>query len=227
MRRHVFSVMLTGAALLAATSILPVAAEDAKAKQAEADANVKKAEADAAAAKADVKEAKAEAKVAEKEAKADDKRKEIDGAEKDAVAMLLKERPSAKELYDKSFGHAVFSNLKIAVMVSGGGGSGVAVEHKGGKRTYMSMGTGGVGLGLGAKKNTLVMLFQTEAAFRKFVDTGWQADTQASAAAGSAGADAASAFKDGMALYQFTDKGLSATVDVSGTKYWKNDELNQ
>jgi len=227
MKRLTLSTIFTGAALLAATSILPVSAEDPQAKHAEAEANVKQAQADAKAADANVKDAKAEAKEAKKELKADEKRKEIDAAEKDAMAMLLKERPSSKELYDKSYGHAVFSNLKIAFMVSGGGGSGVAVEHGSGQRTYMNMGTGGVGLGLGAKKNTLIMLFQTEAAYRKFVDKGWQADTQASAAAGTAGADAASAFKDGMALFQFTEKGLAATADISGTKYWKNDELNR
>jgi hypothetical protein len=32
---------------------------------------------------------------------------------------------------------------------------------------------------------------------------------------------------DGVAFFQLTDKGLMASADVAGTKYWKNDDLIQ
>jgi lipid-binding SYLF domain-containing protein len=163
---------------------------------------------------------------AEKKDKNAEKRAEIDATAAKALQEVLTKSPSAKALYDKAYGHAVFSNLKIAIGISGGGGSGVAVP-KSGKRVYMKMGTAGVGLGLGGQKYQVVFLFENEKAFRSFVDKGWEADASAQAAAGSKGADAASTFKNGVAYYQLTDKGLMASADISGTKYWKNDDLNK
>jgi lipid-binding SYLF domain-containing protein len=160
---------------------------------------------------------------AEKNAK---KRADIDAMASKALETVLAKSPSAKSLYDKAYGYAVFDNVKVAIGISGGGGSGVAVP-KSGKRVYMKMGTAGIGLGLGGQKYQVVFLFENEQAFKSFVDKGWQADTSAQAAAADKGANAAATFKDGVAFYQLTDEGLMASADVSGTKYWKNDDLNK
>ena len=170
-------------------------------------------------------EEKAPEKSAEEKAKNAEKRAEIDAMAKETIAKLLESSESAKKAQAKAYGYAVFSNLKIAFGISGGGGSGVAVSGKG-ERTYMKMGTAGVGLGLGGQKYKVVFYFENEKAFRSFVDKGWQADASAQAAAAKAGANAASTFTDGVAFYQMTDKGLIASADITGTKYWKNDDLN-
>jgi len=162
----------------------------------------------------------------EKKDKHAEKRAEIDAMAKETMSELFAKSKDAKQLYDKAVGYAVFENLKIALGVSGGGGSGVAVS-KTGQRTYMKMGTAGVGLGIGGQKYKLIFLFEDEKAFQSFVDKGWQADASAQAAAADAGANAAATFKDGVAFYQMTDKGLIASADISGTKYWKNEELNK
>ena len=140
---------------------------------------------------------------------------------------VMEKNPKAKELWDQSHGWAAFDNLKLAFGFSGGGGNGVAVNKKTGVHTYMKMGTVGVGLGLGAKKYQVVFLFQDEKTFNNFVEKGWQADAGASAVAGGSGAGVATGFVNGMAVYQITDKGLMAAADIAGTKYWKNDKLNQ
>ena len=80
---------------------------------------------------------------------------------------------SAKELYDKAIGYAVFDNTKAALGVSGGGGSGVAVDKASGTRTYMKLGTAGVGFGIGVKTYQVIMLFEKDKVFRSFVDKGW------------------------------------------------------
>lgn len=163
---------------------------------------------------------------ADKQAKRAEKRAEIDAMAKQALQELFAKSANAKQLYDNAVGYAVFDNLKIAIGISGGGGSGVAVS-KAGERVYMKMGTGGVGLGLGGQKYQLIFLFETEKAFRGFVDKGWQADTSAQAAAADKGANVGATFRDGVAFYQITEKGLIASADISGTKYWKNDKLNE
>jgi len=160
---------------------------------------------------------------ADKKAK---KRAEIDAVAATALQDVLAKSPNAKALYEKSVGYAVFDNLKIAFGISGGGGNGVAVP-KSGNRVYMKMGTAGVGFGLGGQKYQVVFFFETEQAFKSFVDKGWQADVSAQAAAADKGANAGATFKDGVAYYQLTDKGLMASADIAGTKYWKNDDLNK
>lgn len=154
------------------------------------------------------------------------KRTRIDEMARQTMELLFDEAPRAKRLFDDAYGYAVFSNLKFALVFSGGGGSGVAVERETGERTYMRMGTVGIGLGVGGKKYQVVFLFENEEAFDRFVDKGWQADASASATAGTSGAGVASTFTEGLAIFQFSKNGLMAQADVAGTKYWKADKLN-
>lgn len=132
----------------------------------------------------------------------------------------------AKALYDKAAGYAVFSATKAGFVVSGGGGTGVAVDKKTGNRTYMKMGTGGVGLSFGARRYDLVILFETEARLQTFIDGGWDSSAAANATAGRGSAGVASTFFDGVAFYQLTNKGLMASADVSGTRFWVAEDLN-
>jgi lipid-binding SYLF domain-containing protein len=155
------------------------------------------------------------------------KQAKINETAKESLDEVLKESKGAKELYNNSFGWAAFDNLKIAWGFSGGGGNGVAVNKKSGARTYMKVGTVGVGLGLGAQKYQVVFLFQDEKTFKNFVEKGWQADATAQATAGTAGVGGQTGFVNGIAIYQITDKGLMASADVAGTKYWKNKKLNK
>lgn len=162
----------------------------------------------------------------DKSDKLEKRKQRVDDASVEAVDRLLAEQPGAESLFGRSFGYAVFSNLKIAVGVSGGGGSGVAIDRASGERTYMRMGSAGVGLGLGGQRYHVVFLFENQKAFDRFVEKGWQADATAQAAAGSDGVNVGSSFVDGIAIFQMTKKGLLASADVTGTKYWKDDKLN-
>ena len=168
----------------------------------------------------------AQAGEGKKEAKAEDKRDKLDGIAKDTLAKLFAASPRAKELYDQAYGHAVFNNVKVSLVLTGGGGSGLAVNHATGEKTYMKMGTGGVNVGLGGQKYQVVFLFETETSFSNFVNKGWEADAGANAVAGKAGANAEATFRNGVAIYQLTEKGLMLQADLSGTKYWKADNLN-
>jgi lipid-binding SYLF domain-containing protein len=162
-----------------------------------------------------------------KSLKADAKKAKIDETAKQALDEVFNDSKNAKELYEKAYGWAGFDNLKLALGWSGGGGNGVAVNKKSGARTYMKMGTVGVGLGIGAQKYQVIFLFQDEQTFRNFVDKGWEASASAQAAAGTEGIGGKTGFVNGIAIYQITEKGLMASADVAGTKYWKNKKLNK
>ena len=55
---------------------------------------------------------------------------------------------------------------------------------------------------------------------------GWHADASASASAATKGVNAATTFTNGMAVFQITEAGLMLQADITGTKYWKADKLN-
>ena len=159
-----------------------------------------------------------------KSLKADSKRAKINETADAALDEVMNKNWKAQELFETAYGWAVFDNLKIAFLISGGGSD--AIEKGSGKRTYMKMGTAGIGLGLGGQAYQVVFLFQDEKTFFNFVEKGWKADASAQAAAGEDGANATTGFVNGVAVWQITDSGLMALADIAGTKYWKNKKLN-
>ena len=161
------------------------------------------------------------------ELKEESKRVAIDEVAQETLEKLFAENANAKSLYDKAIGWAVFDNTKVAFGISGGGGNGVATSKTSGKKAYMKMGTGGIGLGIGVNKYQIVFLFQDEKTLKNFIESGWQADAGATASAGKHAADAKTNFVNGLAIYQLTEKGLMANADIAGTKYWLNDKLNE
>ena len=155
-----------------------------------------------------------------------EKRAEIDGVAQEALDEVLGKADNAAALFEKAYGYAVFDNMRITFIFTGGGGTGVAVNKATGDRTYMKMGTGGISFGIGAQKYQVIMFFETEEVFTNFIEKGWKAETGANAAAGTAGANVGAQFKNGVAVYQITESGLMASADISGTKYKVDKKLN-
>ena len=106
----------------------------------------------------------------------------------------------------------------------------MVVNQRTHRQTFMNMVQVQGGLGFGVNQNRLIFVFTNEQALRNFVDQGWEFGGQAnlSAMAGGKGAQisGAAAVSPGVYLYQLTDTGLSATISVSGTKYFKSPDLN-
>jgi lipid-binding SYLF domain-containing protein len=91
----------------------------------------------------------------------------------------------------------------------------------------MKMGTGGIGLGLGGQKYQVVFLIEAKQPFDDFVDRGWKADAAANAALWEEGVNVQARFVNGLAVYQLNDKGVMLQADISGTKFWKDKNLNK
>ncbi len=164
---------------------------------------------------------------ARKAGEAAKRRHDIDERAQAALDKLFAQHPAARKLFDQAAGYAAFRGTKAGFLfVTGGGGTGVAVDKGTGNRTYMRMGAGGVGVGFGAQTYDLVIFFQTKGQLARFAAGGWDATTAAQAAAGQAGAAAASSFVGGVAMFYLTNKGLMAQADISGTRFWPAAELN-
>jgi lipid-binding SYLF domain-containing protein len=162
----------------------------------------------------------------EVDADALERRQSIDGNAQATLDKLFAERADAKALYDRAVGYAVFTATKAGFIVSGGSGTGVAVNKATGQRTYMRMGTGGIGLGIGAQRYDMIIMFEDDAILGRFVQGGWDSSATAQAAAGQEGVAVRSSCIHGVAFYQLTEKGLMAHADVSGTRFWVSDDLN-
>ena len=154
-----------------------------------------------------------------------ERRTEIMQMSKDTLAVLRKDA-NASDLLSKAYGEAVFDTTKGGLIVTGAGGTGVAMHKNGSQPVYMHMGEGGVGLGAGVEKYKLVILFENKEIYDKFVEGAWTAGASAEAAAGRSGAGQVAKFNNGVAVYHLNDKGVIAQVDVTGVKFWPSDRLN-
>jgi len=149
----------------------------------------------------------------------------------ETLQMLFKEVPEARKALLKSYGYATFSNVGATVILfSYEGGDGVAHNNRNGQNTYMKMNSAGIGLGLGGKNFRSVFFFKNKKVYKEFIDSGWEANAQADAAAsydesgGSSGG--AVTVKDGVLLYKLTQDGLLVQATLQGTKYYKDEDLN-
>ncbi len=159
-----------------------------------------------------------------------EKRAEIDEMAEGMLKELYKLKPLAKDQIKKAAGYAVFSNVGVnLVIASFAGGKGVVVDKKD-RRTYMKMGSAGLGLGLGVKDFRAVFVFRTREKLDAFVEKGWDFGGQVDAAAksddkGAALAAAETAVPD-VEIYQITKNGLALQATLQGTKYWRDKDLN-
>lgn len=155
------------------------------------------------------------------------KKAKIDKIADFSLNRLFEKSPRARELFEQSYGYAVFDNTKVSLGITGGGGRGVAVNRQAKTKVYMKMATGGLNLGLGMQFFQVVFLFQDKTAFDRFSHNGWQAEAGANAVAGRKGVNTETTFSNGVAVFQMTDAGLMLQADISGTKYWRAKKWNR
>ena len=161
----------------------------------------------------------------------EEKRDKFVEMEKETLERLYKESPGTKDKIAKAVGYGTFANANVnVILVSAGGGYGSVVENATGKRTYMKMALGGVGLGLGAKDYRQVMIFKDKATLDNFIESGWDVGAHADAAAkaGETGGEVSGEgdILPGLEIYSMTESGLALQATIAGTKYWKDADLN-
>lgn len=148
----------------------------------------------------------------------------------ETLQRLYKEVPSAEKEIKQAPGYAAFSNANVNIIfASAGGGYGMVMDNTTGKKTYMKMAMGGLGIGLGAKDFRQVLIFEDKDVMNRFIYSGWEFGGHADAAAkaGDKGGEASGeGFVGGVKVYAMTEAGLALQATVTGTKYYKDDELN-
>lgn len=159
-----------------------------------------------------------------------EKRQAIDKMADETLQRLYSEKASTKEEIEKAVGYGAFSNANVNIIfASAGGGYGVIVDKATGARTYMRMGMGGLGLGIGAKDFRQIIIFNNQEDLNKFATSGWEFGGHADAAAKTpdkGGEASAEGMIGDTKVYSLTEAGLALQATVTGTKYWKDKELN-
>jgi lipid-binding SYLF domain-containing protein len=158
-------------------------------------------------------------------------REQVREMEQDALATLYETAPGTRRAVEGAAGYAVFSTFGIKLFFAGGTtGKGVVVYKRTSRQTFMKMVQVQGGLGFGVNQNRLIFVFTNEQALRNFINQGWEFGGQVnlSAMAGGQGGmfSGAAAVSPGVYLYQLTQTGLSATLTVGGTKFFKDSDLN-
>ena len=152
----------------------------------------------------------------------------------EALSELYAKRPEAKAQIARAPGYAVFSNMGSKIfMLATGNGFGVATDNRSGKNTYMKMVEAGGGMGMGIKTYRAVYVFNSRQAFDDFLSGNWQVggDADAGAEYEGKGVSAGAALTSDqltkpVTVYQFTDKGVALSAVATGTRYYRDDELN-
>lgn len=92
----------------------------------------------------------------------------------------------------------------------------------------MEMATTGAGLsfGLGGFKSQLVILFQNNSEFAKFIAQSLDATAEVGAMAGDGKDQLALRFNEGKAVFVLTGKGWKIGAKLTGSRYWPDEELN-
>ena len=156
-------------------------------------------------------------------------RARLDAMETEILTRLLSENDKARGTFEKSAGYAAFDMRQVTIFpVSGGYGRGVAVTEDGTKRTYMEMGTGGVGaaFGIGGFASQFVIMFETPVDFDRFVTNGYDADADAGVMAGEDRANETVQFTEGRSIFVLDKSGWRVNANLRGTKYWRDANLN-
>jgi lipid-binding SYLF domain-containing protein len=160
-----------------------------------------------------------------------EKRQSVRDMANNTLDRLYQVHPSAQAAIESAEGYAVFSNYGVKFLLLGGGkGKGLAVNNRSGEEVFMKMVEVQAGFGLGVKKFSMVFVFETENAFERFVNSGWEFGGQVTAAATDGvngdSFQGAVPVSSGIWVYQLTDKGLAVELTGKGTKYYKDSDLN-
>ena len=152
---------------------------------------------------------------------------EIDAGATQALEKLYAESSAAKELGAKSVGILVFPSITKGGFIIGGEYGEGALRVSGKTQGYYSSASASFGLQFGISTRSLVIMFMTDQALKKFTGSnGWEAGVDADVTVvelGATGSLDTTTAQNPVIGFNFGEKGLMAGVSVEGTKFSKLD----
>ena len=161
---------------------------------------------------------------------ANERKAAIQKMRSDTLTKIFAANPSMRQKVSSAPGYGVFSNANATLFfMRAGGGIGMIKDNSNGKVTYMRMAEAGLGPGFGLSDHRILMIFQNGAALKQFMDYGWVFGADANAGA-KHGKDGGTIGKEvtatGIDVYQLTEKGIVINAAIKGSKFWRDNALN-
>lgn len=163
------------------------------------------------------------------EATPEQTRAKLDEMSEATLKRLFQDQPATRDLFEASYGYAVFNTRQVAMVLAGAYGRGVAVNRETDAKTYMKMGSAGVGMGFGVGgfDVQVVIFFENAFTFNTFITQGLDATAEATTLAGSDKEDLRVGFQQGRASFVLTKDGWQVSAKLLGSKYWPDEALNE
>jgi lipid-binding SYLF domain-containing protein len=137
----------------------------------------------------------------------------------EAISLFETQDPSIQTFFDKSYAYAVLPKIfKAALWIGGAGGRGEVYE-KGALVGYCHMSQATLGFSFGGEFFREIIFFRNKPDLDKFRTGEFAFSAQAGGVAITAGAAAKADYKDGMAVFVMTDKGLMLDISLGGQKF--------
>lgn len=138
---------------------------------------------------------------------------------REAVAAFKAQDPTMERFFADSEGYAVLPKVgKGAIIVGGAYGQG-EVYQKGVLVGYCSLSQAFIGASLGGQSIREILFFRTRVDLEEFMTGEFTLSAQATAVAIDAGAAAKADYRDGIAVFVLSDKGLMVDASVGGQKF--------
>lgn len=127
--------------------------------------------------------------------------------------------PSLRDFLSRSYGYVVFPDVgKGGLLVGGAYGRGLVFE-RGVPVGYADLTQGTIGAQVGGQSFSQIICFETPQRLNDFKSGNFTFAANASAVAIRAGAAAATDFKDGTAVFTFSEAGLMLEASIGGQRF--------
>ena len=137
----------------------------------------------------------------------------------DAVNRFKQQDPSLSQLFDSSYGYAVFPTVaKGGIGVGGAYGKGEVFEN-GQVTGHCDLSQGSIGFQLGGQAYSELIFFETQQALDRFKSGNFAFSAQASAVAVTAGASADANYENGVVVFTLAKGGLMYEASIGGQKF--------
>jgi lipid-binding SYLF domain-containing protein len=137
----------------------------------------------------------------------------------EAVARFKERDPGIERFFESAYGYAVLPKVfKGALWIGGAYGKGHVFE-KNRMVGYCSMSQATLGFSFGGEFFREIIFFRDKWDLDKFQSGEFTFSAQVSGVALTAGAAAKADYKDGMAVFVMTDKGLMVDASLGGQKF--------
>lgn len=149
----------------------------------------------------------------------EEKRDALDEHTSAALDAMRRDSSTFADFLDRAYGYAVFPTIGEGALGIGGGGGRGEVFEKGRMIGYATLKKATIGLQAGGQAFSQVIVFENEAALRKFIDHEFAFAAGANAVALKSGVSTNAKFQDGVAVFQHTKGGLMAAAAIGGQQF--------